>query len=170
MMEDVGEVTTSLHRPAARHSRSAKPMEYDSFEWRKDPSPSGGVPRSAWTRPHRRLSRSHRPYVAILLLLDLAATLAAGWLAATLREKAKSGFVDSSLWFLHGDTLFFAFAYVILPLGWIGVLWANGTYDRRYLGLGSEEFKRVVRASVAVVACVSLLAFATVTSLSRGTV
>src|ERR1700760_1605734 len=110
MMEDVGEVTTSLHRPAARHSRSEKPVEYDSFEWKKDPSPSGGVPRSAWTRPHKRLSRWHRPYVAILLLLDLGATLLASWLAASSLEKAKSGFVDSSLLFLHGDALFFAFA------------------------------------------------------------
>jgi hypothetical protein len=47
--------------------------------------------------------------------------------------------------------LFFFFAYVVLPLGWLILLWANGTYDRRYLGLGSEEFKRVVRTSVTVV-------------------
>ena len=59
---------------------------------------------------------------------------------------------------------------MVLPLGWLILLWANGAYDRRYLGLGSEEFKRVVRTSVTVVACVSLLAFATKTQLSRGTV
>jgi exopolysaccharide biosynthesis polyprenyl glycosylphosphotransferase len=169
MMEDVGEVTTSLHRPATKSSRS-KPVPYDSFEWQQDPSPSNGVPRSAWTRPHRRVSRWHRPYVMVLLVLDLASTLAASWIAATALEKAKSGFLNKSLLFLHGDQLFYAFAYVVLPILWLIVLWANGTYDRRYLGLGSEEFKRVVRASVTVVACVSLLAFATVTSLSRGTV
>jgi exopolysaccharide biosynthesis polyprenyl glycosylphosphotransferase len=169
MMEDVGEVTTSLHRPATKSSRS-KPVPYDSFEWQQEQPPSNGVPRSAWTRPHRRVSRWHRPYVMVLLVLDLASTLAASWIAATFLEKAKSGFLERSLLFLHGDQLFYAFAYVVLPIGWLIVLWANGTYDRRYLGLGSEEFKRVVRASVTVVACVSLLAFATVTSLSRGTV
>jgi exopolysaccharide biosynthesis polyprenyl glycosylphosphotransferase len=169
MMEDVGEVTTSLHRPATKSSRS-RPVSYDSFEWQQEQPPSNGVPRSAWTRPHRRVSRWHRPYVMVLLVLDLASTLGASWIAATSLEKAKSGFLNKSLLFLHGDQLFYAFAYVVLPILWLIVLWANGTYDRRYLGLGSEEFKRVVRASVTVVACVSLLAFATVTSLSRGTV
>jgi exopolysaccharide biosynthesis polyprenyl glycosylphosphotransferase len=167
MREDVGEVTTSLHRPATKSSRSSMP--FDSFEWPEQP-PSNGVPRSAWTRSHRRLSRWHRPYTLILILLDLASTLLASWIAATFLEKAKSGFLDRQLLFLHDDQLFYFFAYLVLPFGWIILLWANGTYDRRYLGLGSEEFKRVVRASVAVVACVSLLAFATVTSLSRGTV
>ena len=144
-------------------------MPYDSFEW-QEPQQSNGVPRSAWTRPRRRLSRWHRPYTLILVLLDLASTLLASWIGATFLEKAKSGFKDGHLLFLAGDQVFYTFAYVLLPLGWLIVLWANGTYDRRYLGLGSEEFKRVVRASVTVVACVSLLAFATRTHLSRGTV
>jgi exopolysaccharide biosynthesis polyprenyl glycosylphosphotransferase len=169
MREDVGEVTTSLHRPVTDSSRSSA-LPYDSFEWQQDPHPTNGVPRSAWTRPHRRVSRWHRPYTLILILLDLASTLLASWIAATHLEKAKSGFLGRHLWLLHDDRLFFFFAYVVLPVGWLVVLWANGSYDRRYLGLGSEEFKRVVRASVTVVACVSLLAFATRTSLSRGTV
>ena len=168
MMEDVGEVTTSLHRPATTSSRS-KHVPYDSFEWQQPP-PSNGVPRSAWTRSHRRLSRWHRPYTLILIFLDLGSALLASWIGGTFLEKAKSGFLERHLLFWHDDQLFYVFAYVLLPLGWLVVLWANGTYDRRYLGLGSEEFKRVVRASVTVVACVSLLAFATRTSLSRGTV
>jgi exopolysaccharide biosynthesis polyprenyl glycosylphosphotransferase len=169
MREDVGEVTTSLQRPVIDSSRSSA-LPYDSFEWQQDPHPTNGVPRSAWTRPHRRLSRWHRPYTLILVLLDLGSTLLASWIAATNLEKAKSGFLGRHLWLLHDEHLFFFFAYVVLPMGWLIVLWANGSYDRRYLGLGSEEFKRVVRASVTVVACVSLLAFATRTPLSRGTV
>jgi exopolysaccharide biosynthesis polyprenyl glycosylphosphotransferase len=147
-------------------------VPYDSFEWRPEqqPPPSSGVPRSAWTRPHRRVSRWHRPYTLILIFLDIASTLAASFIAATFLEKAKTGFQERHLLFLHGDQMFFFFAYVVLPVGWLILLWANGTYDRRYLGLGSEEFKRVVRTSVTVVACVSLLAFSTKTQLSRGTV
>jgi exopolysaccharide biosynthesis polyprenyl glycosylphosphotransferase len=146
-------------------------VPYDSFEWQQQP-PSNGVPRSAWTRSHRRLSRWHRPYTMALIVLDLLSTLVASLIAATFLEKAKSrtGFTDRHLWFLHDDHMFFFFAYVVLPVGWLVLLWANGTYDRRYLGLGSEEFKRVVRTSVTVVACVSLLAFTTKTQLSRGTV
>jgi exopolysaccharide biosynthesis polyprenyl glycosylphosphotransferase len=167
MREDVGEVTTSLQRPVTNSSRSDT-VPYDSFEWQEPPS--SGVPRSAWTRSPKRVSRWHRPYTAVLLLLDLISTLLASWIAATFLEKAKSGFQNRQLLGLGGDHLFELWAYVILPVGWLIILWANGSYDRRYLGLGSEEFKRVVRASVTVVASVSLLAFATVTSLSRGTV
>ncbi|HEY0531549.1 MAG TPA: sugar transferase [Actinoplanes sp.] len=169
MREDVGEVTTSLHRPVTDSSRS-KPVPYDSFEWQQEQPPSSGVPRSAWTRSHKRLSRWHRPYTMVLIVLDLASVVLASWLAATHLEKAKSGFQLKSLGFLHGAELFNFFAYIVLPVGWLILLWANGTYDRRYLGLGSEEFKRIVRASVTVVAGVSLLAFATKTQLSRGTV
>src|SRR4051794_1095443 len=170
MREDVGEVTTSLHRPANKSSRS-KPVPYDSFEWQPDEqSPSNGVPRSAWTRSHRRVSRWHRPYTLILILLALLSALIASWIADTFLEKAHAGFAQKHLLFMDGEQMFSFFAYVVLPLGWLILLWANGTYDRRYLGLGSEEFKRVVRTSVAVVACVSLLAFTTKTQLSRGTV
>ena len=51
--------------------------------------------------------------------------------------------------------------FVLLPLGWLAVLWGHGAYDRRYLGMGTDEFKRVVRASVTVLALVSFLAFTT---------
>jgi exopolysaccharide biosynthesis polyprenyl glycosylphosphotransferase len=167
MREDLGEVTTSLQRPVTNSSRSDT-VPYDSFEWQEPPS--SGVPRSAWTRSHRRVSRWHRPYTAILLLLDVVSALFASWIAEEFLEKAKSGFQERELLGLHGDQLFQLCAYLILPVGWLVILWANGSYDRRYLGLGSEEFKRVVRASVTVVASVSLLAFATKTELSRGTV
>src|SRR3954454_15443994 len=169
MREDVGDVTTSLHRPVTDSSRS-KAVPYDGFEWQQEQPPSNGVPRSAWNRTHKRLSRWHRPYTMVLLVLDLISTLLASYLAATGLVKAKSGFIGRNWGFLHDAELFSFFAYVVLPVGWLILLWANGTYDRRYLGLGSEEFKRIVRTSVTVVACVSLLAFATKTQLSRGTV
>ncbi|MEU4221991.1 sugar transferase [Actinoplanes sp. NPDC026623] len=139
-------------------------MPYDSFEWKQDPPPSNGVARSAWTRSHRRLSRWHRPYTLILVILDLVSAIVASVLAVTFIQKADSGFQG------RGVGLFYFVALVGLPLGWLFILWANGSYDRRYLGLGSEEFKRVVRAFVTVVACVSLLAFATKTQLSRVTI
>ena len=51
MREDVGDVTTSLHRPVTDSSRS-KPVPYDSFEWQQEQPPSNGVPRSAWNRTY----------------------------------------------------------------------------------------------------------------------
>src|ERR1700754_1182195 len=113
MREDTGEVTASLHRPVTDSSRS-KPVSYDSFEWQQEPPPSNGVPRSAWTRPHKRLSRWHRPYTMVLIVLDLISVIMASYLAATFLEKAQSGFQFRSWGFLHGSELFNFFAYLVL--------------------------------------------------------
>jgi exopolysaccharide biosynthesis polyprenyl glycosylphosphotransferase len=157
-------VTTDLHRSKTSASRSDNTVRHaDSFEI-QPPAPTNGVPRSAWMRTTRRLSRWHRPYTAALLLLDFAAAALASWTAVSVFAQAAAGFGE------HADresAWFNVVAYVLLPLGWLILLWGNGAYDRRYLGLGTDEFKRVVRASVAVAATVSFLAFATKTDLSR---
>ena len=162
--EDVGEVTTSLQRPITSNGRGDAVRHVDSFEIQvAPPSPPNGVPRSAWARAGRRASRWHRPYTLAIVLLDFGAAALASFLAVTEFEKAQSGFQDR-------PTLFALVAYVFLPLGWLIALWGNGAYDRRYLGLGTDEFKRVVRAGIMVAASVSFVAFATVTNLSRLTV
>ncbi len=81
-------------------------------------------------------------------------------------DQATAGFYDAQ----NDPTWFFTVAFLLLPLGWLVILWFNGAYDRRYLGLGPDEFKRVIRAGVAVCAAVSFIAFATKTDLSRFTV
>jgi exopolysaccharide biosynthesis polyprenyl glycosylphosphotransferase len=137
----------------------------DSFEIQAPaPQPPNGVPRSAWARARRRASRWHRPYTAALLLLDYGAAALASLISISAYDQAAAGFQDAD------EAWFKTVAYVFLPLGWLLILWANGAYDRRYLGLGTDEFKRVTRASVTVAASVSFLAFATKTDLSRLTV
>ncbi|GAB3966829.1 sugar transferase [Plantactinospora veratri] len=164
--EDVGEVTTSLQRPVGS-GRPSTLRHVDSFEIQPPTTPqTNGVPRSAWARARRRVSRWHRPYIAILLLLDFGAAVLASWTAIQWFDQAAAGFTDAD----KDPTWFHTVSYLLLPLGWLIVLWANGAYDRRYLGLGTDEFKRVTRAGVAVAASVSFLAFATKTDLSRWTV
>ncbi|MFR9778840.1 sugar transferase [Micromonospora sp. MS34] len=137
----------------------------DSFEIQPPTPPShNGVPRSAWARARRRVSRWHRPYIAALLLLDFGAAALASFLAVQIFEQAASGFRDAP------QSWFYTVAFLLLPVGWLIILWGNRAYDRRYLGLGPDEFKRVIRAGVAVAATVSFIAFATKTSLSRWTV
>lgn len=109
------------------------------------------------------MSRWHRPYTLILLLLDFAAAALGSWISIQRFEKATAGFNDADV----DATWFHTVTYLLLPLGWLLVLWGNRAYDRRYLGIGTEEFKRVVRAGVVVAASVSFLAFTTVTNLSR---
>src|SRR5690606_23586129 len=120
-----------------------------------------GVPRNSWRRGRPRVSRWHRPYIAALLLLDIGSATLASLTAIASLDQADAGFRAIDVW------VFFAIAFGGLPLTWVVMLWANGAYDRRYLGLGTEEYKRVARASVAVAATVSFLAFATKTDLSR---
>nr|WP_239677134.1 sugar transferase [Natronosporangium hydrolyticum] len=134
-----------------------------SFEIAPQPAVhvNGGVPRNSWRR-RRRASRWHRPYIAALLALDWAAVALASWLAIAAFDQADAGFRTDG-----ADEWFYPTAYILLPLGWWMLLWANGAYDRRHLGLGTEEYKRVSRATVAIAATVSFIAFATKTELSR---
>jgi exopolysaccharide biosynthesis polyprenyl glycosylphosphotransferase len=120
-------------------------------------SKANGVPRSAWFRT-RRLSTWHRSYAGILLVLDYAAVILANLTAITLLNKANSGIAP---------VLFNLLVYLLLPLAWLIVLWANGAYDRRYLGIGADEFKRVSRAALTMAAIVSFTAFAKKAQLSR---
>ncbi|SCG19421.1 Undecaprenyl-phosphate galactose phosphotransferase, WbaP/exopolysaccharide biosynthesis polyprenyl glycosylphosphotransferase [Micromonospora echinofusca] len=167
MREDMGEVTTSLQRPVTNTGRSKLVRHVDSFEIQPPAPPShNGVPRSAWARARRRVSRWHRPYITLLLLLDFAAAAVASLIAIETFDQSRAGFYNAE----QDPTWFHTVAFVLLPLGWIVSLWANRAYDRRYLGLGPDEYKRVIRAGVAVAATVSFLAFATKTDLSRYTV
>jgi exopolysaccharide biosynthesis polyprenyl glycosylphosphotransferase len=96
-------------------------------------------------------------------VLDFAAASLASLTAISLFARAVSGFHIGE----RGTSFFNTVAYVFLPLLWIVVLWGAGTYDRRYLGIGTDEFKRVLRATLTVIAFVSFVAFATKTDLSR---
>ncbi|WP_346539596.1 sugar transferase [Micromonospora sp. DPT] len=163
----MGEVTTSLQRPVTNTGRSKLVRHVDSFEIQPPTPPShNGVPRSAWARARRRVSRWHRPYTVALLLLDLAAVMLADWMAQEAFGQARAGFYNAQ----EDPTWFYTVAFLLLPLGWVVILWGNRAYDRRYLGLGPDEFKRVIRGGVAVAATVSFIAFATKTDLSRYTV
>ncbi|HET6213045.1 MAG TPA: sugar transferase, partial [Micromonosporaceae bacterium] len=123
---------------------------------------ANGVLRSAWGRSPR-VSTWHRPYIAMLVLLDFTAAALASLTAISLYARAVSGFQVGQ----RGSALFYVMAYVFLPVCWLVVLWGTGAYDRRYLGMGTDEFKRVFRAALTVVALVSFVAFSTKTDLSR---
>jgi exopolysaccharide biosynthesis polyprenyl glycosylphosphotransferase len=115
-----------------------------------------------WYRS-RRVSTWHRPYAVALVLFDYSATALASYTAIMIYAKADSGFQ-------HSPGLFKLVAYVFLPLTWLVVLWGHGGYDRRYLGLGTDEFKRVARAFVSTAALLSFVVFSTKASPSRVTV
>ncbi|MFC0036754.1 sugar transferase [Actinomadura rayongensis] len=57
---------------------------------------------------------------------------------------------------------------VLLPLGWLLTLALCRAYQPRFVGVGYEEFHRVVRAGFALTATVAILAYATKTEVARG--
>ncbi|GII22371.1 sugar transferase [Planosporangium mesophilum] len=134
--------------------------ELDSFEIIPEaPQTSNGIPRSAWFRTRRRATW-YRSYAGLLVVFDYVAVALASFTASSTLGQSASGFQQNL-------GLFSLIKYVLLPLGWLVVLWAHGSYDRRYTGVGTDEFKQVFRASWTMIAIVSFLAFATKTDLSR---
>lgn len=143
-------MTTSLHRPTKGAGPLRPLRELDSFEIIPDPpTPPSGVLRSTWFRPRRRASRWARPYAAALVVLDAVAAILASATVAAMVDTANAGFQDE-------PGMFSLVAYGLLPLTWVVLLWGHGAYDRRFLGVGTDEYKRVGRTSWTVMA---LLAF-----------
>ena len=103
-----------------------------------------------------------RRYADVLVLLDAggaAVGLGVGWLVAASTPDSTLG---TNGWA----------AVVVTGLGlvalWALVLWLSGGYDMRFLGIGFEEYKRVVWSAVKVLAVVAIAAFVTDTDLPPG--
>jgi exopolysaccharide biosynthesis polyprenyl glycosylphosphotransferase len=57
---------------------------------------------------------------------------------------------------------------IALPLLWVTALWLAGAYDTRFIGTGSDEFRRVLNAGVSLTAAVAIFSYAVNLELSRG--
>ena len=63
-------------------------------------------------------------------------------------------------------------AYLALSLAllllWITALWLAGAYDTRFIGTGSDEFRKVLNAGVGLTAAIAIFSYAINMQLSRG--
>jgi hypothetical protein len=114
-------------------------------DWRTSPLPgvvndpnvkaqkTNGVARSAFARPASRRAKWHRPYIFCLVIADLLCAIASSYTAVSIfaQDRIQAGFTD--------DRVFLFIAYVGLPLGWLILLWSNGAYDRRIIGIGQTS-------------------------------
>ena len=55
-----------------------------------------------------------------------------------------------------------------LPMLWLAALWLAGAYDVRFIGTGSDEFRRVLNAGVGLTATIAIFSYAVNVQLSRG--
>jgi exopolysaccharide biosynthesis polyprenyl glycosylphosphotransferase len=95
----------------------------------------------------RRMPMWQRDLVRGLLIADLLAAAGASLLAVTIRFGE-----EPSRAYLLGSAL--------LPLVWVLACGAARAYEARFLGTGSEEFRRVFDAGVRLMALTALLSFA----------
>jgi len=107
--------------------------------------------------------RSHAlPPTASYIALDVVAVTVAAVVAHVMRF----GFSTGSR--LPGADI----PYVLIALAsvpaWVGVLAAAGAYDRRILGVGSEEYRRILNGGVHTLAVVAILHFTVKLVFARG--
>lgn len=55
-----------------------------------------------------------------------------------------------------------------LPVLWVLAAMLSGAYDARFIGVGSDEFRRVMNAALSLTVAVAILAYATKTQVARG--
>jgi exopolysaccharide biosynthesis polyprenyl glycosylphosphotransferase len=100
-----------------------------------------------------------RRYIHTLVAVDIVALLASGLVAVWVRFGGADKDVDG--------ISYYAIA-VVLGLSWFAVLGMSRCYEARFVGSGSEEFKRIGNASVRVVAVVALVLYAFKLEVARG--
>ncbi|WP_141578284.1 sugar transferase [Actinomadura sp. WMMA1423] len=101
-----------------------------------------------WARTYRRIAR----------FLDFASMLMAGVIAFVLRFPGVPTELDAP----------YVVLTVALPVVWLPTLVLCRAYQPRYVGVGYEEFHRVLRAGFILTAVVAIVAYATKTDVARG--
>jgi exopolysaccharide biosynthesis polyprenyl glycosylphosphotransferase len=112
-----------------------------------DPVSAGFRGSAAWMRSYRRR----------LLVADCACALIAGVLAVEIR------FVSQG----YLPLAYLAFTGVLPALWWGSVMLAGG-YDPRFIGLGSDEFRKVLNAAMCLAAGVAIASYTARLNLARG--
>jgi exopolysaccharide biosynthesis polyprenyl glycosylphosphotransferase len=113
----------------------------------------------AHERPDRQAARRtaswERYYLRRAALADFACAIIGVFAAAQLR-------------FGNDVTGTYIALSLALPMLWICALWMTGGYDVRFIGTGSDEYRKVLNAGVGLTAAIALFSYAINLELSRG--
>jgi exopolysaccharide biosynthesis polyprenyl glycosylphosphotransferase len=77
-------------------------------------------------------------------------------------------FVAAQLRFGSEVTRTYLALSLALPVLWVAALWLAGGYDGRFIGTGSDEFRKVLNAGVGLTAAVAIFSYAVNLEVSRG--
>ncbi len=103
----------------------------------------------------RRSSAWARDYLRKAALIDLGCAILGVFAAAQLRFGS----------YVTGTYLALS---LMLPVAWLTAIWLAGGYDVRFIGTGSDEFRKILNAGVGLTAAVALLSYGVNLQLSRG--
>jgi exopolysaccharide biosynthesis polyprenyl glycosylphosphotransferase len=106
-------------------------------------------------RAARRLSTWTRDYLLQVALADFGCAVLGVFVAAQIR-------------FAGEVTPHYLALSLTLPVLWLAALWLAGAYDVRFIGTGSDEFRRVLNAGVSLTAAVAIFSYAVNAEVSRG--
>ncbi len=122
---------------------------------------SGSTAVSGARRAHARAAAGPAAWTGSYLrrtaLADCLCAVAAGAVAYELRFDATS----------YRPAVYLAFT-ALLPVVWIGALALAGGYDPRFIGVGSDEFRRVINAAVTLTAAIAIISYAVKFDTARG--
>jgi exopolysaccharide biosynthesis polyprenyl glycosylphosphotransferase len=96
-------------------------------------------------------------YLRQAVTVDALCALAGGLLALRLRFAAGEDPPGSYL-----------LLSLSLPLIWLCIVTLAGGYDSRFIGVGADEFRRMLNAGVTLTAVIAILSYATKTEIARG--
>jgi exopolysaccharide biosynthesis polyprenyl glycosylphosphotransferase len=96
-------------------------------------------------------------YLRKVVIADACCGLGAGLLAFEVRFGGDTAGAAAYFWL-----------GLALPALWLVSLALAGAYDTRFIGVGTEEFRRVVNTGVGLTATVAIVAYASKTDLARG--
>ena len=106
-------------------------------------------------------------YAAALALVDAVSITIACSIAVAVNFHGSDPAFSASLTDASAVIPYSVFVALITPV-WVAVLAASRAYEARFLGVGSEEFKRLGNASVRFVALVAFVAFSFKAQVARG--
>ena len=96
-------------------------------------------------------------YLRQVMIGDGCCGLAAGLLAFEVRFGSDTSGAANYFWL-----------GLALPVLWLAALALGGAYDTRFIGVGTDEFRRVLNTGVCLTAAVAIVAYASKTEIARG--
>jgi exopolysaccharide biosynthesis polyprenyl glycosylphosphotransferase len=158
-----GEITNA--GAAGQHIPHTRTQNLAEQRWtgaRSRSRATGPATRPAGRHPGRHVATSRRQawesrYVRALVVADLAVGLAAGVLAFGLRFGAELTSYNSG----------YMVVSALLPLALAAVLVLSRAYERRFLYVGTDEYERVIRGGLGLIAATALVSYALDLDLAR---